>query len=253
VSVFESGVADGRRAGASGFSGRADAGARRSGDLIGRAHIARADRESVGSTAWRFAAPLFRLAIPVVLLIISGAAAFAYSNTPLHWLATSGIGGRPLSLGLVLMPATLFAIHLANRRYGAAYASAQILFAWALSAAVLPFTLQYLVQLSGGGMPQLREIAGFGGALFVAQFIGAWTFDRVRGRRWWTAPLIASLVGGAALTFIGYPAAYYGTGIAWVGPMWSYLTLTAGVAIALLIPYWTLRAVVPPTSGFNGY
>jgi uncharacterized PurR-regulated membrane protein YhhQ (DUF165 family) len=189
----------------------------------------------------------------VLLLIASGAVAFAYGNIPAKWLPLTGMSGHTLSLGLVLMPATFFAIHLANRRYGAAYASAQILLAWAVSAAVLPFTVQYLGQLNGGVMPGLRVIAGFGVALFVAQFVGAWVFDRMRGPRWWTAPLTASLIGGAALTFIGYPAAYYGTGTAWTQPMWSYLILTVGVAVALLIPYWALRAAVPPTSGFNGY
>jgi uncharacterized PurR-regulated membrane protein YhhQ (DUF165 family) len=209
--------------------------------------------DSAGSRIWRLVAPVFRLTIPVLLLIASEAAAFAYSNSPAHWLPLTGIGGHVFSLGVVLMPVTLFAVHLANRRYGAAYASAQIFLAWALSAAVLPFTLPYLSQLNGGALPQMREIAGFGAALFLAQFIGAWVFDRVRGRRWWPAPLMASLVGGMALSFIGYPAAYYGTGIAWTGAMWSFLALTAGVAIALLIPYWALRAAVPPTSGFNGY
>jgi uncharacterized PurR-regulated membrane protein YhhQ (DUF165 family) len=253
VSVFESGVAAGHQAGGSRYSTNADAGARRPTDFIGRAHVARIEPDSVGSKLWHFIAPVFRLAIPVLLLIASGAAAFAYSNMPAHWLPLAGIGGHPLSLGLILMPATFFAIHLANRRYGAAYASAQILLAWAVSAAVLPFTMRYLQQLNGGNLPELRVIAGFSAALFVAQFIGALTFDRVRGRRWWPAPLTASLVGGAVLTFIGYPLAYYGTDIAWTGPMWSYFALTAGVAVALLIPYWMLRAVVPPTSGFNGY
>jgi uncharacterized PurR-regulated membrane protein YhhQ (DUF165 family) len=253
VSVFESGVAAGPQAGGSRYSTSADAGARRQTDFIGRAHVARLETDSIGAKLWRFIAPVFRLTIPVLLLIASGAAAFAYSNMPAHWLPLTGIGGQPLSLGLILMPATLFAIHLANRRYGAAYASAQILLAWAVSAAVLPFTMQYLLQLNGGNLPDVRVIAGFSAALFVAQFIGAWTFDRVRGRRWWSAPLTASLVGGAALTFIGYPAAYYGTDVAWTGPMWSYLALTVGVAIALLVPYWALRSAVPPTSGFNGY
>jgi uncharacterized PurR-regulated membrane protein YhhQ (DUF165 family) len=254
VSVFESGVTAGRQAGGFRASTKADANARRPGDFIGRAHIARQEYDSVGSKAWRFVAPVIRLTIPVLLLIVSGAAAFAYSNAPLAWLPLKGIGGHPLSLGLVLMPATLFAIHLANRRYGAAYASAQILLAWAVSAATLPFTLAYLSSLNGSTpLPSLREIEGFGAALFVAQFVAAWVFDRVRGRRWWTAPFISSVIGGAILSFAGYPAAYYGTGMEWTQPMWSYLWLTIGVAAVLLLPYWMLRRVVPPTSGFNGY
>ncbi len=253
MSVFESGVIAGRGASGSGFSANADAGVRRPADFIGRAHVGRQEYDSVGSKLWRLASPLLRLMIPVLLLIASGAAAFAYGNMPAHWLALKGINGQPLSLGLILMPATFFAIHLANRRYGAAYASAQIFLAWLVAAVTLPFTMQYLGQLNGSQLPQMREIAGFGAALFVAQFVGAWTFDRVRGRRWWTAPLIASLVGGAVLAFVGYPAAYYGTDVEWTQPMWSYLFLTAGVAVALLVPYWALRAIVPPTSGFNGY
>lgn len=253
MSVFESGVTTGQQAGGFRVSTKADAGARRPTDFIGRAHVARIESDSIGSKLWSLAAPVFRLTIPVLLLIVSGAAAFAYSNEPARWLPLTGIGGHPLTLGLVLMPATLFAIHLANRRYGAMYASAQILLAWAVSAAVMPFAMPYLSSLNGGALPTLREIAGFGGALFVAQFVSAWVFDRVRGRRWWTAPFIASVIGGAVLAFAGYPAAYYGMAIVWIGPMWSYLWLTIGVAIALLIPYWMLRRVVPPTSGFNGF
>lgn len=253
MSVFESGVTAGQQTVGSRYSLNADVGVRRPSDFIGRAHVARQEYDSVGSKIWRFVAPLFRLAIPVMLLMVSGAAAFAYSNMPAQWLPFMGIGGHPLSLGLILVPATFFTIHLANRRYGAAYASAQIFLAWLVAAITLPFAMPYLQQLNGGALPNLRVAAGFGGALLLAQFISAWVFDRVRGRRWWTAPLMASLIGGAVLTLAGYPAAYYGTGIEWTQPMWSYLTLTAGVAIALLIPYWALRAAVPPTAGFNGY
>ena len=257
MSVFESGVDSVRRTGGSKLAmGFADIGARpmrRPADIIGRAHVAKFQDESDGSKLARFVVPLVRLVVPVLLLVASGAAAYAYSNMPARWLPLTDIGGHPLSLGLVLMPVTFFAVHLANRRYGASYASAQIFLSWLLVAATLPLTMPYLGLLRGGVLPDIRVIAGFGAALFLAQMIAAWTFDRMRGPSWWTAPFVGSLVGGLALALIGYPAAYYDTGIEWTSPMWSYLMLTSGISVALLVPYWALRAAVPPTSGFNGY
>jgi uncharacterized PurR-regulated membrane protein YhhQ (DUF165 family) len=258
VSVFESGVRAGGRAGGSRFSSgtAAETGARqfgKPGDAIGRAHVPNSQQEMAGSAVAGLIAKGLRLVLPVLLLIVCGAAAFSYSHTPARWTAMTGIDGKPLALGLVLMPVTFFAVHLTNRRYGAGYATAQILIAWLVVAATLPLSVRYLGQFTGGILPSLREAGGFGGALLVAQLLAAWTFDRIRGPRWWTAPLMGSLVGGIALTLIGYPAAYSGTDIAWTGPMWSYLALTAALSVALLIPYWMLRRAVPPTSGFNGY
>jgi hypothetical protein len=51
---------------------------------------------------------------------------------------------------------------------------------------------------------------------------------------------------------IYYPAAYAGVA-AWSQKMLTHMELLSGIAILLLIPYWSLRAIVRPMPGFGGY
>jgi hypothetical protein len=256
VSVFESGVRSGRDAGASKYAaGVADVGPRRlrrSNELVGRAHVARTPSDGIGSIG-RALGAVARLVIPVFLLLTVGAAAFLYGNQPATWLGTIDIGGTPLSVGLVLLPLSFFVVHLTNRRYGPGYAGAQIIGAWLIAFGTLPYTQGDLSMLHNGTLPDMRLIAGFGSALFLAQLFSVFVFDRLRGPQWWQAPLFASLLGGVALCLIGYPLAYAGTGIDWMHPMLGYMGVTAAAAVAMVVPYWMLRSVVTPLSGFGGF
>jgi uncharacterized PurR-regulated membrane protein YhhQ (DUF165 family) len=256
VSTFESGVRAGRDAGATRFSaGVADVGPRafrRSSELVGRAHVARPQADSVGLMG-RALSAVMRLVVPVFLLLTVGAAAFLYGNQPVAWLGNIDIGGAPLSLGLVLLPLSFFVVHLTNRRYGAGYATAQVIGAWLVAFGSLPYTQNDLAMLHNGALPDMRLVAGFGSALFLAQLVSIFVFDRLRGPHWWQAPLFASLLGGVALCAIGYPFAYAGTDIAWTHPMLSYMGVAAAAAIVMVVPYWMLRSLVTPLSGFGGY
>ncbi len=194
-----------------------------------------------------------RLVVPVFLLLTAGAAAFLYSNQPAAWLGNIDVGSAPLSLGLVFLPLSFLVVHLTNRRYGAGYATAQVVGAWLIAFGSLPYTQNDLSMLHNGALPDMRLVVGFGGALFLAQLVSVFVFDRLRGPQWWQAPLIASLLGGIALCLIGYPLAYAGTDVAWTHPMLSYMGVTAAAAIVMVVPYWMLRSVVTPLSGFGGY
>jgi uncharacterized PurR-regulated membrane protein YhhQ (DUF165 family) len=196
---------------------------------------------------------VLRLAIPVLLLLTVGAAAFLYGDQPTAWFGNIGVGGAPLGIGLVLLPLSFFVVHLTNRRYGTGYASAQVIGAWLIAFGSLPYTQNALLMLHTGALPQTRLVAGFGGALIVAQLISVFVFDRLRGPQWWQAPLFASLLGGVAMCLIAYPLAYAGTGIDWTHPMFSYMGIVAAAAIVMVVPYWMLRSVVTPRSGFGGY
>lgn len=246
VSGFEAGVRADSRVGAAKFShGSADGRAA----LIGRAHEAAATRQANGR---RFAnallAPL-QLVLPIALLMTISAAAFLYSDVS---------AGMPniapwLTLGDVLVPLTFLAIHITNRRYGAGHALAQIIGAWAFGFAAVWATRNDLGALVSHPLPAMREIAAFGGALFLAQIVSVAVFDGMRGPKWWAAPLYASLWASVILCILGFPAAYAGTATGWIAPMFVYLGVTAAEAIALLVPYWAIRAIVPPMSGFGGY
>lgn len=221
-------------------------------DTMGRAHVARSSGSGVGEAVVGFFMAIVRLIVPVLLLLSLGAAAFVYGDAQAPMLSEM-TEGHWLTLGLVLMPLTFFAIQLTNRRYGAGYAFGQIVIAWTIALATLPLTQGDLATLRENVTPAMRDVAAFGGALFLAQLVSVFMFDRLRGPRWWKAPLFSTLFGGLVLSLVAFPAAFAGTSVDWTSHMGAYLGLMAGASVALLIPYWIMRPVVQPLSGFGGY
>lgn len=253
---FEAGVQANPRIGVSRYgSGVADARSprfRQPMEVIGRAYEPRSAAGPVST--WRLMAAinaLLLLVLPVLLLIALGAASFLYADRPVRWLSVASANW--LTWGHLMVPLTFFAIHLTNRRFGAAYAFLQTVLAWTLGAAALWAAQADLASLAGRALPDLHVALVFGGALFLGQVFSVLVFDRTRGPRWWTAPFFASLWGGVLFCLIAFPLAYHGTQTDWSGPMLTYAGIMAGSAFLLLGPYCLLRPVVPPMSGFGGY
>jgi len=195
---------------------------------------------------------VLRLILPVLALLACFAGLYLYRDTPLP-LFLDGTSAW-LTVGHLLVPVGFFCIHLTNRRYGPAYAFAQVVIASALIFGVVLFAnRQIAAMVPPDTIPTVREAIGFGGAFFVASFVSIVAFDGARGAHWWSAPLIGFL--GAAIFFalVFFPAAYAGTAAPWILRGVEFAGLLAGEGIALLIPYWLLRAIVPPLSGFGGY
>jgi uncharacterized PurR-regulated membrane protein YhhQ (DUF165 family) len=208
-------------------------------------------------TAWqRLGAALGalgRLVLPVLLLVSTLAVCYVYLDTKLTLLADSA--GRWLSLGQALLPSTFFAVALTNRRYGPAYAFAQVVLAMLAIAGAVTLewnSLRGLLPLHAE--PTTRFVASFGAAFFLASFVSIVLFDGARGPRWWTAPLFGLMGPAFVFAAIFFPAAYAGLGdAAWVAHMFAFFGLMLGAAVLSLAPYWVLRGVVPPLSGFGGY
>ncbi len=254
MSIFESGVRDGRRTVGVGIAANtADAErVRRPIDRIGRAHMARPQDRSRGPVGEMFLA-LLRLIFPVFLLVTASAAALIYGSEPAVWLGAADVGGKPFDTGLLALPLILFIVQLTNRRYGAGYAFTQVLAGVAAVIAVAIYAGDDLMLLRGAPLPAQRLLLSFGSGLLVAQLFSIFVFDRLRGPQWWQAPFFASLFGGIALTLVAYPAAYLGTGAEWLVPMMTYMGVTIAAAIVLLVPYWLLRGMIAPLPGFGGY
>jgi len=253
VSGFEAGVGANSGIGAKRISsGGFDVGSQSLTPMatIGRAHVARADGAgSLRVMAWL--APPMRLVLPVLVLLALGLASLAYGRVNASWLAP--FGGGWLSVGLAVLPVSFFAIHLTGRRYGAAYALWQVVFAWLVGAGALMLA-KVDPTIPAAPLPMApREMTSFAFGLFFAQLVAVFVFDRLRGPRWWKAPLFASLFAGVVLSLVAFPAAYAGTPVDWTGRMADYLGYAAAASLLLLIPYWMLRAAVPPQSGFGGY
>lgn len=246
MSGFEAGVRADSRIGAAKFShGNADA--RAPGVLIGRAHVAESLRR--GNGAMRMAGALLvplKLVLPVTLLLTILAAALVYAGMRL------GIPGFApwLTLGELLVPLAFLAIHITNRRYGAAYALAQVLGAWTIGIAAIWAARSDILSHP---LPATRIVVAFAGALLVAQVAAVVVFDGLRGPRWWQAPLFASLWGSAILCVIGFPVAFAGSDTGWLAAMFDYLGVMIAASVLMVVPYWAIRGIVPPKSGFGGY
>jgi uncharacterized PurR-regulated membrane protein YhhQ (DUF165 family) len=253
VSGFEAGVRANSRIGVSRGSLGADADTQRLSPLesIGRAHIGTARENDFGRRIGSAISAVFRLVVPVLLLLTLGGVCLVYADAPIAYLPP---GEKTwITLGFALLPLTFLAIHLTNRRYGPGAALSQIVGAWLIALGAMQFAGGDLALLRDGAAVTMREVAGFAGALFLAQLVAVFVFDRMRGPSWWTAPFFATLFAGAVFALAAFPAAYAGGIVDWTGEMLTYLELMIGAAFALLVPYWMLRPLVPPLSGFNGY
>ena len=210
-------------------------------------------RDTFGQRLWTGLGAIGRLVLPVLLLVSALAVCYVYLDTKLTTFADTS--GNWLSLGEALVPAAFFAVALTNRRYGPSYAFAQVVLAIMTIAVVVLFAanaLRGLLPLHA--VPSTRFVASFGVAFFLASFVSILLFDGARGPRWWTAPLLGLIAPAFVFAAIFFPSAYAGLGdMLWVQHMFAFFGLMLGAAVLSLIPYWVLRGVVPPLSGFGGY
>jgi uncharacterized PurR-regulated membrane protein YhhQ (DUF165 family) len=196
-----------------------------------------------------------RIFLPVLLLLGALAATYLYLDTraPVQ-LGVPSLGTTSLTIGHLVVPLSFFAIALTNRRYGASYAFAQVVIALALAVTAFAFQGDALrASLPASVQPGPRILGAFAGAFLLSSLVSILVFDGARGPRWWTAPLLSLLAGGLVFTGVFAPLAFAGTGAAWIQPALNYAALLTGAAVVLLIPYWMLRGLVPPLSGFGGY
>ena len=214
--------------------------------------MARPQDRARGPVAEMFLA-VARLIFPVFLLVITATAAVIYGGEPAQWLGNLDVGGKPFDTGLLALPAILFIVQLTNRRYGAGYAFTQVLAGVAAAIAVALYANDDLMLLRGVPLPPHRLLVAFGTGLLVAQLFSIVVFDRLRGPKWWQAPFFASLFGGIALALVAYPMAYLGTDTDWLSSMMAYMGVMVAASIVLLVPYWLMRGMIAPMSGFGGY
>jgi len=251
VSAYEAGVSASHQAGASRFAANiADAGLRvgRAAEFVEGGRLPAAHEPGVLRRVGHALGALARLVVPVLLLATLGGASFVYAGTP------SPLMIQPwLNLGLLVLPLTFLAVHLTSRRYGMAYAFAQLALTYVAGIALAFLGQDQVRFVLGEQHAAFREVAGFAAGLFFANVVAIFLFDRLRGPRWWQAPLFASLIGGIVLSLIAFPASYAGTGTDWSGRMLDYMALTSLAATVLIIPYWLLRPLVPPRPGYGGY
>jgi uncharacterized PurR-regulated membrane protein YhhQ (DUF165 family) len=216
-------------------------------------HMAYGHRETFWEKIGAAANAVLRMIVPVLTLLATFVGLYLYRDTSVP-LFLDGTGTPWLTAGHLLVAIGFLCVHLTNRRYGPAYAFAQVVVCSALILAFILFAAgEIRIFVPQDTMPTVREAVGFGAAFFLASFVSIVVFDGTRGAHWWTAPLFGFLTAGVFFAWIFYPAAYAGTGALWLDHALVYAAVLAGEGILLLIPYWMLRGIVPPISGFGGY
>lgn len=207
-------------------------------------------RESFAHKLGTAVALAMRLAVSVAILLAWSAGIYLYRDTPVSLFGDDAW----LTLSHLLVPVGFFCIFLTNRRYGPAYAFAQVVLtaiaivAWVVFARPL---IDALLPLDT--IPSVREAAAFAAAFFAASFVSIVVFDGTRGPSWWTAPLFGFLSAAIVFASVYFACLEGGSDTPWVHSAVEYMGALAGVGILLLIPFWMLRSMVRPMSGFGGY
>jgi uncharacterized PurR-regulated membrane protein YhhQ (DUF165 family) len=104
--------------------------------------------------------------------------------------------GELLTWGAFTYPFAFLINDLTNRQFGQS-AARKVVFAGFVIAVILSVWLV---------TPRIAIASGI--AFLVAQLIDAGVFDRLRGARWWHAPLISSVIGSALDTALFFSIAF---------------------------------------------
>lgn len=222
-------------------------------DTAWGAHSGYGQRATFGQKIATAFAAVLQMVLPIFGLLAFFAGLYLYRDTPVPAFL-AGMGAPWLTTAHLSLPLGFFCVHLTNRRYGPAYAFAQVVVASALIAGVVLFAGNAISPfVPQDTVPPMREAMGFGGAFFIASFISIVVFDGTRGARWWTAPLFGLLTAAVFFALIFVPTAYAGTDARWFDHGLKFAGLLAGEGVLLLIPYYLLRRIVSPISGLGGY
>ncbi len=172
--------------------------------------------------------------------------------------------GHWLTWGAFTYPFAFLVTDVMNRVYGAP-AARKVVFAGFVVGIICSF-IGTQIMGAFGPLVTLRIALGSGLAFLSAQMLDVAIFDRLRGGKWWRAPLMSTLVGSSVDTLIFFSIAFSaslvflepGNDVAWAGetlpllgfgptvPLWVSLgsadwMVKLSLAIVALVPF---RAIV---------
>lgn len=114
--------------------------------------------------------------------------------------------GNWLTWGAFTYPFAFLVTDVMNRAFGATQARKVVFAGFTVGVGCSLIG----TQISGefGPLVTTRIAVGSGIAFLVAQLADIFVFDRLRGARWWQAPLVSSLIGSALDTFLFFSIAF---------------------------------------------
>jgi uncharacterized integral membrane protein (TIGR00697 family) len=179
--------------------------------------------------------------------IIAMAAIVVASNILVQFLLLDGL----LTWGAFTYPLAFLVTDLVNRIHGAAAARRIVLAGFAVG--VVCSLIGTQVMLEFGPAVTLRVAVGSATAFLLAQLMDVAVFDRLRGGRWWTAPLVSTLVGATLDTILFFSIAFSASlavfpaaaneAVAWAQEPAPFLTIGPEVPlwVSLAVADWAVK------------
>lgn len=176
--------------------------------------------------------------------------------------------GQWLTWGAFTYPLAFLVTDVMNRVYGASVARKVVFAGFIVGVACSLIGTQVMGEF--GPLVTLRIALGSGTAFLVAQLLDVSIFDRLRGTKWWQAPVISSIIGSSVdtvlfffIAFSGALTAFLPGDVAWANevlpvlgrgpeaPLWVSLAIADwGVKLALaliaLVPFRLLTRKIMP-------
>ena len=148
-----------------------------------------------------------------------------------------------LTYGAFSYPIAFLITDLANRSYGKIAARKIVYLGFIIG---ISFTLFFSTNYSD--LISLRIAVGSGTAFLIAQLLDIQIFDRLRGNKWFVAPLASSIFGSVVDTFLFFSISFAGTGVPWVTLSLGDLGVKLFVALIMLIPFRLLLSTFKPAT-----
>jgi len=135
-----------------------------------------------------------------------------------------------LTWGALTYPISYFITDLTNRWYGADRARRVVYVGFVLAVILSVWLASPRIALASGT------------AFLVSQLMDVAIFARLRGRAWWRAPLISSILGSLVDTALFFALAFYGSDLPWVTLATGDYAVKVAIALLLLGPYRAIAA-----------
>ncbi len=161
-----------------------------------------------------------------------------------------------LTWGAFTYPAAFLITDLTNRTFGPSKARSVVIVGFVVAVVLSAFLAPVRIAIASGT------------AFLVAQMLDVFVFNRLRGGKWWRAPLMSSFIGSSLDTVLFFSLAFAAMFVA-LGPNEPYLiesapllglfatevprwvslavgdfTVKSLVALAMLVPYGALRHAI---------
>jgi hypothetical protein len=160
--------------------------------------------------------------------------------------------GNWLTWGAFTYPLAFLVTDVMNRVYGVQAARRVVFIGFLVGIGCSLVGTQIMGEF--GPLVTLRIAVGSGVAFLTAQLLDVAIFDRLRGGKWWQAPVFSSIIGSSVDTALFFTIAFSGTltwlepgnDVSWAGEMLPMLGVgpVAPLWVSLAVADWGVKLAI---------